>query len=173
MIMKPLAEDDISVASSEEGLLTDPQKESAHTTLKLLAELEASLKDGQSALLALDLGAMERHTADQCALSQSLEVLLLPAVRIPRGEGEDGLALPLSPKYAPELDAALRAAKNRVLHLTRVQAALLVRAQRFLAVLYNLTAGPGATYGPLLSQMSEIVGAAECNEAKGKDPCRV
>ena len=173
MIMKPLAEDDTSVASSEGGLLTDPQKESAHTTLKLLGELEASLQDGQSALLALDVAAMERHTADQCGLNRSLEILLSPELAASQDKGGNRQGLAILPKRAPELDLALLAAKSRVLHLTRVQAALLGRAQRFLAVLYNLTAGPGATYGPLLSQMSEIVGAAECNEAKGKDPCRV
>jgi hypothetical protein len=171
--MKPLARADIPVRFSEDRLLTDPQKEIVHTTLKLLDQLEASLKDGQSALLALDVAAMERHTADQCGLKRSLEILLLPEAAVSRGKAENGPDLFVLPKCAPELDAALRAAKSRVLHLTRVQAALLGRAQRFLAVLYNLTAGPGATYGPLLSRISEIVGAADCNEEKGKDPCRV
>jgi hypothetical protein len=171
--MKPLAQEGIPVASSEEGLLTDRKRELAHTTLELLSELEASLQDGQSALLALDVAAIERHTADQRGLNQSLQILLLPGVTVSEGKGGNGQDLLVSPKCAPELDAALWAAKSRVLHLTRVQAALLGRAQRFLAVLYNLTAGPGATYGPLLSQMNEIVGAAECNEPKGKDPCRV
>lgn len=153
--------------------MSDHENELAQTSLQLLEELEASLQGGQSALLALDVAAMEHSTAEQCRLSQSLKILLGPEITVSQDKGEGRQGLLAWPKCVPELDVALRAAKSRVLHLTQVQAALLSRAQRFLAVLHNLTAGPGAPYGPLLSQMSEIAATAGSTEVNTKNPCRV
>ena len=170
--MKLSAQEEIPLARTQE-LSSLEGNERAQASLKLLDELEQSLKDGENALLSRDVAALERHTAEQRRLSQFLETLLLPDGAVPCGAGERPksryVPQPTSALYA----AALHAAKLRVLHRTRVQAALLGRAQRFLAVLYNLTAGPGATYGTLLSRMNEIAGPAHRSAAQKKLPCRV
>ena len=111
----------------------------------VLDELESSLRCSQRALLEHDLPGLEEATRDQMRLRRMLEVL----------EGEIGCGhrpekmlaegMPAAPDRAG-LDAAVRATRARVLHLARVQAAILAREQRWLRALASLAAGPEAVY---------------------------
>lgn len=51
-------------------------------------------------------------------------------------------------RCSPDLRVKVLAAARRVLELTRIQAALIDRARRFLVVLSNLVAEPGDSYAP-------------------------
>jgi hypothetical protein len=101
--------------------------------LAVLRELEASLLASRRALLALDLGAIERGTREQAGLIREFDALLRP-----------GLSA-----ETPERQEAFRQSAQRILEASRLQAALLVRAQRKLRVLANMLAGPSASYGGL------------------------
>lgn len=165
-------------ASSEvRGL--DSGGESAQTCLALLLRLEASLGLSQSALLALDLKAIEQGTAEQIRLGGELQALwfddlrhhdrLLDAVRL----DDPGMAN-AKPKVRAstlprdqELAVEIKHVQGRVLHLTRVQAALLRRAQRFLLILSNTLARSYVTYRQNGSVTSIPDGSRE-----GSDLCR-
>jgi len=97
-----------------------------------LIELEASLQASQQALLSHDVALIEQHTCEQIRLRRLLEILWSR-----RDAAHD-----------PAFLVEMRAAQMRVLHLGRVQAALLVRAQRWQSMLSNLLAGPEVNYAP-------------------------
>jgi hypothetical protein len=101
-----------------------------------LLELEASLLSSQKALLARDLAGVEQGTLEQMCLRRALEIL----------RPWDGARTSDSEQPSSEL----RATAMRILHLGRVQGALLDRAQRSLRMISNLLAGPEANYGPPL-----------------------
>jgi len=103
-----------------------------------LLELEASLLSSQEALLARDLAGVEQGTCEQVRLQRALEILR-PCEAAQTSDSERTRA-----------SSELRAAAIRILHLGRVQAALLDRAQRSLRMISNLLAGPEASYGPPL-----------------------
>jgi hypothetical protein len=111
----------------------------------LLEDLAYSLHTSQQALLARDLPALESNTQTQNRLRRSLETLWTQKVVTPSGSppGWAGSA-PEEPDGA--LAVRLRTAQWRVLHLGRVQAALLARAQRSLRMIAHLRAGLQATY---------------------------
>ncbi|HEY3971871.1 MAG TPA: hypothetical protein VGM18_02640 [Candidatus Sulfotelmatobacter sp.] len=103
----------------------------------ILADLEASLKTSQLALLGRDASALAECTREQIRLQRSLDMLW---PRNGKASCDVGFDFSLIP--------GLRAAVARVLHLGRVQAALLARAQCWLSTLSNLLAGPAANYAP-------------------------
>ena len=109
------------------GLAEDPSK----TARSLLDAMEASFQSSQRALLSRDLAAIEQQTREQVRLRREFEAL-----------SRCGLV---------GSDSDLRAAEEYVLHLGRVQLALVARAQRSLRILSNLLAGPQSTYGPPVS----------------------
>lgn len=111
----------------------------------------------QRALLARDLEGMERGTNEQIRLQQVLAMLLASAQAADGGPGDrgrgssqfiSGQAISSEPKRGFDPDATLIAAAHRVLHLGRVQAALLTRAQLRLKWISYLAAGPQTTYEP-------------------------
>jgi hypothetical protein len=106
-------------------------------SLELLGELEASLELTQKALLARDLDSLEQGTREQMRWRQALTVLW--------AESRDHADAQVDMHGEP---SELRAVLRRVLHLGRVQSFLLARAQRSLATMANLLAGPHASYGP-------------------------
>ena len=108
----------------------------AAASAAVLAELESSLRASQQALLARDISSLEQATREQTRLRRALEILWARNVTFP-----------------PEL----RGAQQRVLHLGKVQAALLAREQRWLTVLANLVAGPEASYNSAGNQRSASV----------------
>lgn len=98
----------------------------------LLMELEASLQSSQRALLAGDGALLEQTSGEQLRLLRALSLFWPP-----------------DPAPAdPALRAELQAARIRVLHLGRVQAALLARAQRWQRTIENLLAGTARNYAP-------------------------
>ena len=111
--------------------LGNPGLTLAAASAALLGELESSLAASQRALLARDVVSLDRATREQIRLRRALEILCAQKI-----------------VSAPEL----RGAQQRVLHLGRVQAALLVREQRWLTVLANLVAGPEASYASVGDQ---------------------
>lgn len=119
--------------------------ELAAAALALLGELEASLRASQKALLARDAEGIERGTREQVGLQRALAPLW--AQDVGRPAGGDSWRRAATPQCKPALAAALLAAQWRVLHLGRVQAGLLARAQRTLRMISNLLAGPEAVYG--------------------------
>lgn len=119
-----------------EQLSANGGSEVAPASLALLGELEASLQTSQQALLARDVARLEESTREQTRLQRSLQVL-----------GSRDAAQGSDPtRYDLAFAAQLRAAQLRALHLGRVQAALLARAQRWLRVVSNLLAGLEASY---------------------------
>jgi|HubBroStandDraft_2_1064218.scaffolds.fasta_scaffold28222_3 hypothetical protein len=99
----------------------------------LLAQLEASLTASQQALLSRDLPALERATCEQRLLEPQI--------------GQLRRAFRPVSKSSP-LEIEVRVTSQRILHLARVQLALLARARRSLSALEQLLAGPGAAYAP-------------------------
>jgi hypothetical protein len=122
--------------------LAGPEKspaEIAEGRLSLLKELETSLQASQRALLSGDLEALQRETCEQLRLQRALDAGWPPN----RANSESN---PPGNEFASSVD--LRAAQMRVLHLGRVQAAILARANRWLTTVSNLLAGPEAGYTP-------------------------
>jgi hypothetical protein len=101
----------------------------------LLGELEASLQASQRALLSRDVARLEERTGEQIRLRRSLEIVWSRAA----APGSDA---------APAVAGELGTAQRRVLHLGRVQVALLARAERWLSMVSHLLAGPTANYAP-------------------------
>lgn len=117
----------------------------AAARLAVLGELESSLRFSQHALLTRDLTGLELATGEQKRLQRVLEVLwtrdATPRTSATISELQDSPDL-----VSPDLTAELREVQLRVLHLGRVQAALLAREQRWLTTLANLVAGPESGY---------------------------
>jgi hypothetical protein len=145
-----------TLVASETKLTPTAAQELTAAALALFTELEASLEAGQKALLARDVASLDCATDEQMRLRRALGILLFPA----RGQAQKDT-------IAPELQAAA----CRVLHLTRVQDALLRRAQRFLSVLCQWASGPNASYGELVS--SRCVATQTASGQEGEPPCRV
>ena len=102
----------------------------------LLGELESSLLASQKALLCGDVTEVERGAVEQKRLREALTILWT----------SDSTA---TFETFPQPDSALlRPAQLRILHLGRVQIALLARAQQSLRILANLLAGTAGDYGP-------------------------
>src|SRR5438270_137508 len=88
---------------------------------RVLLELEASLRASHRALLERDLSRLRECTSTHILLQRAL-------------------AASAAPKYNPPDAAEVRALQNRILHLGRVQMALLSRAERWLGIVSNLVA---------------------------------
>ena len=112
--------------------------------LAIVTELETSLRASQQALLTRDLDGIEQGMREQKRLERAFAILQPE----PISNSHDRTLLPAAASCDPKLAGELRAAATRVLHLGRVQAALLRRARQSLTVLSNLLAGPEAGYGP-------------------------
>jgi len=130
-----------SVSTDSSAGAMSPNHELTATRLALLADLEASLGASHRAVLAKDVAALNHATAEQARLRRALEVLLKPI-----GDGSSS-----SSRQRESLGPEVQAAAARILHLARVQRALLRRAQQFLSVLAHFAAGPGTTYSELVS----------------------
>jgi hypothetical protein len=120
----------------------------AEASVGLLRKLAGSLQSSQRALLSRDLAGIEQHTGEQIRLRRALEILWsqnLPQASDPMPF--DSMLNDPTP-YARAGASELRLAQMRVLHLGRIQAALLTRAQRRARMLSHLFAGPGANYTP-------------------------
>jgi hypothetical protein len=116
------------------------REDDIQASLELLGELKASLELTQKALLAHDLESLERGTHEQMRWRQALAVLW--------AESRHGANARVEMQGESPVPAELQAALSRVLHLGRVQSFLLARAQRSLATMAYLLAGPQASYGP-------------------------
>lgn len=138
---------DAAVHRAESSL---PDGDFDRSCLALLHQLETSLQASQRALLCGDVAGVELGTVEQRRLQAALEPLWRRNRNHLRSDGLQEQDAPSRsiPESATELADELRAALIRVLHLGRVQAILLGRAQRSLVVLGNLLAGAGANYGP-------------------------
>jgi hypothetical protein len=126
---------------SADLLLLNGAAEITQASKLLLVELEASLQASQRALLSHDVALMEQHTCEQIRLQRLLEALWSR-----RDAAHD-----------PAFIVEMRAAQMRVLHLGRVLAALLVRAQRWQSMLSNLLAGSETSYVPPGGSMARCI----------------
>jgi hypothetical protein len=124
----------ISMAA-EKVLLSEGEFE--RSCIMLLRQLEASLQGSRRALLALDLAGLERGTREQAGLVGQFE---------PLRRRHKGYRTIVEPPNPSELQAELQRCAHRVREATRLQAALLARAQAKLRVLGNMLAGPSASY---------------------------
>jgi len=107
--------------------------------VSVLRELEASLQASQRALLNRDVSELEQHTSEQVRLQKTLTSLW----------SCDAHSMASDPACSDvELAVEVRAALIRVQHLSRIQAALVARAQQSLRIIENLLAGPQANYAP-------------------------
>jgi hypothetical protein len=126
--------------ATEKALLSED--EFRRSCITLLCELEASLEGSRKALLALDLASLESGTREQAGLIMRFEPL--------RRQREEYRVFiepaNIKPANASARQAELRHCAHRVREATRLQAALLARAQAKLRVLGNRLAGPSATY---------------------------
>jgi hypothetical protein len=106
------------------------------TCFALLTSLELALKTSQQALLDREVERLEELTHEQLRLRMLLAVAW----------AENGNQTAES--NDPAVVASMQAAVKRVLHLGRIQRALLDRAQRYLRTLSNRMAGVGTPYDP-------------------------
>lgn len=107
----------------------------------LLAELTGSLQGALASLLARDLDRLEQCTREQLRLQHTLSVLWTSAGWSLEGTRDGSV-------HGIQRLAELRPAVLHILHLGRVNAALLLREQRWLSLLTNLLSGPATAYGP-------------------------
>ncbi len=129
-----------SAAEPVSGARTDV----ADFFLSLWRELETSLLASQNALLSGDLARLEQLTGEQASLQCKLSLVLRPHAAQRQTGTEGGVDSP-----APiSLSRAVRSAQMRVLHLGRVQIALLARRQQGLRILRHRMAGLQTLYGP-------------------------
>jgi hypothetical protein len=128
--------------------------------LGLLDEMAASLQGSHKAVLASDGLGLENCTREQVRLNRALEMLLWPQAWPgtvvqkdvqKNAQKKDALKI-ARPAGSPSLAAELLAAEWRVLHATRVQAALLRRARQFQRILSNLAAAQGSPCGAWFGQ---------------------
>jgi hypothetical protein len=139
----------------------------AQTSLALLRELESSLIASQKALLGGNIAGLEQGTVEQRRLRDALEIFWAQAAMhppqndVPEPEGHCN----------PELATQLRSIEVRVLHLVRVQVALLARAQRSLRILSNLLAGSAEGYGPA-GNAGTAESPARTRDAQERNACR-
>jgi hypothetical protein len=119
--------------------------QSPTTALAVLEEIHASVKRSQKALLATDLAAIDEGTREQLLLVRELERHLgfSPAT---------SLSI-----YPSELLASLKLEAERILELTRIQIALLARAERLLRVRANQLAGSSEPYAPVLLEQNAFL----------------
>ena len=195
------AQTNLETSSAE--LCRDSPTALVQTTLRLLLELEASLQASQKALLSGDPAAIEDETRQQMRLQSSLEVTAQRPARpapltygvrsaaprddvtanllLPGGDrlsGDPPLGDPQSRQSLPgdlALAAELRCAQMRVLHLGRIQAALVARALRWTRTLSNLLAGPESSYAPSVYNLGPECGGwppADSGWEGTKDECR-
>jgi hypothetical protein len=106
--------------------------------LGLMKQMEASLEESQKAVLASDGLRLENSTREQVRLHRACELLLWPQAW--PGTPDRQAARRMQPQGAPPVGAELLAAARLVLQGTRVQAALLRRAQQFQCILSNVAA---------------------------------
>ncbi len=105
-------------------------RDAADSGLALLEDLESNLLASQNALLSGDLARLEELTGEQALFERKLSTVLRPA--------------PASGPAGREV----RAAQLRILHLGRVQIALLARRQQGLRILRHRMAGLQSLYSP-------------------------
>jgi len=104
--------------------------------LQLLRELADRVESSTQAVVSGDVARLEAGTAEQCRLWQ--KIVSLPPEP---GHGAD-------PAWPPEVVDA----QQRLLHLGRVQRALLRRSQQCLRAVCNLLAGPHSGYAPMAGE---------------------
>jgi hypothetical protein len=107
--------------------------------LQLLADLASSLEASGHALLCGDVGQLERFTVEQA---------LLWARILPLAEADDKRAHNAGVQPHAGARPVLLASQERILHLARVQQALLRRAGQRSRILANLLAGTDSDYEP-------------------------
>ncbi len=104
------------------------------------------------------MAGVERGTEEQIRLRESIAALWTSES-----------AATFVPLSEPNSAALLREAQSRVLHLGRVQLALLARAQQSVRILANLLAGTAGDYAP-----PRNAGSVSSSRAGAKEitPCR-
>jgi hypothetical protein len=142
--------------------------------VRLMAELEASLHCSREALLALDLVAIERQTDEQAILVRKFEELLREGMLRQASQPQDEKDTPSAARQSsPGWEEELRRKATRIVEATRLQAALLTRAQCKLRILANVLAGPSVIYGPFRG-WNQALTTDSCSAAGERaDPCRV
>ena len=121
--------------SEASGDSTNDTCSDERSILALLSDLEVSLQASQQALLARDLVRMEHLTTKQSLLAQRLLTWWQKHERSAEDE-------------SPTVSPPVRSIAQRLLHLGRIQDALLGRAERSLCLVSRLVAGTGASYAP-------------------------
>jgi len=116
--------------------------DSERACLALLADLETNLRSSQAALLSRAVVRTEQLTAEQAELRHGLSTFLRPADA--RVSEHNGI-------FVGARSDAVAAAQAGILHLGRVQSALLRRALQSLRVISHLLAEPQSGYGPPLA----------------------
>jgi len=117
--------------------------------LALLSDIEDGLRGLQSALLSHNLEHVAAATVQLALYQAELKRMLLIPSCGPAGKSTSGAR-------------QLRTAQWQVLHLGRVQAALLARVQRSLTAMANALAGREASYHPPASVPVSEFSAGVC-----------
>ena len=107
--------------------------------LLLLGELATSLDASQQVLLSGNVGRLEQLTAEQAGLWARI---------LPLAEADHQRAQSAGVQAEGGGPGALLSAEKRILHLARVQQALLRRAGQRSRILSNLIAGTDSEYEP-------------------------
>ncbi len=168
--------------------------------LAILRELETSLDASHNAVLRVDLAGMEERTAEQTRLLAQLNALNQPAADAPAtgNSHNQNLQNPdLHDQDLPNRDlqsqdvqnqgahdqdannadvlAQLHAGAAKVLHLGRVQAALLARARLRTRMIAHLLAGPQAAYAAAARELRQYQyqsAAVPSPRQEDRTPCR-
>ena len=127
----------------------DRENELLRACVALMRELEDSLEGSRKALLALDLGGIERGTSDQVSLVRRLDSLFRHCGTTSEVESSEQSG---ARRYLSELEEELRQSQNRIGDALRLQSALLVRSRAKLRMLANMLAGPTVPYSALLAR---------------------
>jgi hypothetical protein len=123
--------------SGQDSRPTDP-------ALVLFSALEISLFRSQKALLARDLSGILRGTAEQTILWREISTAIYSTKIYTAAARPDALTAASHADFPAQLSPwALR-----ILHLARVHAALLVKAQRSLQMIASLAGALGTSYAP-------------------------
>ena len=112
--------------SPEDALTSKNRSQKSSGYHALLARLEISLQGSHKALMARDTASLEQLTLEQASILEDFSRVRL---ELPFIHG-------MSSSFAK-----LRRAEERVLHLGRVQCALLSRMQKWSNILSNMTGG--------------------------------
>jgi hypothetical protein len=139
---------DTDIRGAAASLGFDPEEELGRRRLAWMRHLFASLSASRTALLAMDLPALERATREQFVLSRELATFVRETRPSSAYVRDSLLVHAPDAKHESTLTGELRRVESDVVQALLLQSALLVRMQRKIRVMANMLADRSLNYGP-------------------------